>query len=85
MFQFRSPDGAPGVDEVRRRFGFRADELDPAFGVVAIDPQDHLYAVLVDESAKARVPGNEATVPGDRATGFFSNPKIEPFGPPERK
>ena len=83
MFQFREPKGTPCLDEVCRRFHFRADEVDPNFGVVAVDPDDHLFVVLVDEAARQRVTQDDSKSGGTRSTGFFSNPKIEPFGPPK--
>lgn len=83
MFQFREPQGAPSLDSVCRRFSFSADEVDPQFGVVGIDPDDHLFAVLVEEAAQRRLAPDGNKPADDRDTGFFSNPKIEPFGPPE--
>jgi hypothetical protein len=69
------PDSAT-VDEVAKRLGLGPEEIDAEFGVVPIDPDNHLYSVLVDEQASARVAGQ----PG--VEGPFSNPRIEPFGPP---
>ena len=65
------------LEEVRRLLGLAADEVDPAFGVVNISPAEHLYTILVDEAAAARV-GD-----ADQVEGVFSNPRIEPYGPPE--
>ena len=45
--------------------------------MVNISPAEHLYTILVDEAAAARV----ADAPP--VEGVFSNPRIEPFGPPE--
>lgn len=69
------PDSAT-VDKVAERLGLEPGEIDADFGVVPIDPDNHLYSVLVDEQASARVAGQ----PG--VEGPFSNPRIEPFGPP---
>ncbi len=65
------------LEEVRQLLGLAPAEVDPAFGVVSISPAEHLYTILVDEAAAARV--------GDapQVEGVFSNPRIEPFGPPE--
>ena len=70
------PDSAT-VEKVAERLGLRPEEIDAEFGVVPIDPENHLYTVLVDEQASARV----AAQPG--VEGPFANPRIEPFGPPQ--
>ena len=64
------------VSRVAVRLGLEPGEIDAEFGVVAIDPDNHLYTVLVEERASERVAGQ----PG--VEGPFSNPRIEPFGPP---
>ena len=65
------------LPEVRRLLGLAGDEVDAGFGVVNISPAEHLYTILVDDSAAARV------ADADQVEGVFSNPRIEPFGPPE--
>ncbi len=65
------------LEEVRRLLGLAADEVDPAFGVVNISPAEHLYTILADEAAAARIAGHELV------EGVYSNPRVEPFGPPE--
>jgi hypothetical protein len=60
------------LEEVRRLLGLREDEVDPRFGVVNIDPKEHLYAILVEQEAAERV-RDAAPV-----RGVFSNPRIEP-------
>lgn len=65
------------AEHVRRKLELEAEELDPEFGVVELDPETHRYAVLVDERAATRVQG----APG--IEGPFANPPIEPFGPPQ--
>ena len=64
-------------EDAVRRLGVDESLVDRDFGLVNIDPEQHLYAVLVDESA--------ATGAATRAgvNGPFSNPKIETLGPPE--
>ena len=64
------------VGQVAERLGLAPEEIDAEFGVVPIDPDNHLYTVLVEEQASARVAGQ----PG--VEGPFANPRIEPFGPP---
>ena len=65
------------LDAVVRRLGLCEGELDPDFGVVLIDPDRDLYAVLVNEEGAARAAGAVGV------EGPFANPQIEPFGPPE--
>jgi hypothetical protein len=63
--------------QVRRLLGLAADEVDRGFGVVNISPREHLYTILVEEAAAARV-RDAAPV-----QGVYANPRIEPFGPPQ--
>ncbi len=65
------------LEEVRRLLGLAPEEVDPAFGVVNISPAEHLYTLLVDEAAARRI------ADAGLVEGVFSNPRIEPFGPPE--
>jgi hypothetical protein len=69
------------LNGVRERLRITPDQIDEEFGVVAIDPDRSLYAVLVDESV---VSGLSDAHPDARGTvkGPFSNPRIEGFGPP---
>jgi hypothetical protein len=60
------------LEEVRRLLALGEDEVDPRFGVVNIDPNEHLYAILVEQEAAERV-RDAAPV-----RGVFSNPRIEP-------
>jgi hypothetical protein len=79
MMTIRAPQGPPTVPEIVSRYGLQPGEIDADFGVVLIDPADHAYTILVEPSAAGKIqPG------GDWETsGPFSNPKIEPFGPPQ--
>ena len=56
------------------RLGVAPERLDAKFGVVAIDPENNLYTVMVDEAAGAGAAGRKGV------SGPFSNPRIEPFG-----
>ena len=67
------------LEEVRQLLGLAPEEVDPAFGVVNISPAEHLYTILVDETAAARI----ADAP--QVEGVFGNPRIEGFGPPEEE
>lgn len=79
MVTIRAAEGRPALDDVVERYGLAPEEIDQDFGVVEIDPDDHLYVVLVTPEAAARIePGD-----GWDTSGPYSNPRIEPFGPPE--
>ena len=77
MVTLRLDPEQASLPEVRRLLGLAPEEVDPSFGVVNISPAEHLYTILVDEAAAARV-GD-----ADQVEGVFSNPRIEPYGPPE--
>ena len=73
--------GKPSIETVSQKYGFPAEDIDPQFGVVEIDPQDNLYTILVEEEAAQKVSGDY----GNRLKpeeGAFSNPRIEPFDLP---
>ena len=84
MLQFKHQGSAPSVDEVRRMFDLNTDEIDTQFGVIATDPTEGIYTVLVAAKVSKRVEAVLATRPRDPAEGIFANPRIEPFGPPEK-
>lgn len=83
LVQFKHAGPPPSLEEVRNLFGLGAQEIDTSFGVVATDPAAGLYTVMVDSEAGDRVKTALAGRPPDPAEGVFSNPTIEPFGPPE--
>ena len=70
---------AVSLDAAAQRLGVGVEDLDAEYGLVPVDPDNHLYSVLVDEKAGADA-GRRAGVEGP-----FSNPRIEPFGPPRRE
>ena len=80
MMTIQSPGKKPNLESVKQRYGLAADEIDPEFGVVEIDPADGTYTVLVDERAASKL-GSDADW---TVRGPYANPRIEPFGPPER-
>jgi hypothetical protein len=65
------------LSHVRAKYGLGHDEIDTNFGVVALSPEQNLYTILVDEKVAGRLDG------GEGVAGSYSNPKIEPFGPPK--
>jgi hypothetical protein len=83
MVQFRHAGPHPSLAEVARMLGIGADKLDGVFGVIATDPDAGLYTVLVDSEVAAAVSQRLAERGDDKAEGVFSNPRVEPFGPPE--
>lgn len=60
------------LEKVRQLLGLKRDEVDEDFGVVNINPSEHLYTILVRQEAAERV-RDAAPV-----RGVFSNPRIEP-------
>ncbi len=67
------------LSKVMKRLNLSSEEIDSEFGVVNIDPKRNLYTILVEEEAAKRVSG------APDVKGPFSNPKIEPFGPPKKR
>jgi hypothetical protein len=79
MLTIQWPQGQPTLEDLQKLFSLADNEVDPAFGVIEVDPVDHIFTFLVEETAAARIhPG-----PGRDVAGPFSNPRIEPFGPPQ--
>lgn len=79
MVTIQAPDDPPTIEGLRRRYHLGTDEIDTSFGVVEVDPAEHIYTILVEECAAARIKPDE----GWQVAGPFSNPRIQPFGPPE--
>jgi hypothetical protein len=80
MMVIHSASGPPKLEEVLSQYQLKQGEVDPAFGVVEIDPEAHDYAILVEpEVAKKIVPTENWDI-----SGQYSNPRIEPFGPPTK-
>jgi hypothetical protein len=83
LFQFRHRGARPpGLQTLYRRYGFRPGEVDRDYGIVEVDPVNHWYTALVDEGAQERVDPNIPAEDREGGAGFFSNPRIEPFGDP---
>ena len=83
MLQFKHEGLAPLASEVCQLFDLTPDEIDYDFGVIATDPTDGIYTVLVAVDASSRIEDVLAKRPDHPAEGIFANPRIEPFGPPE--
>ncbi|MFJ4653586.1 hypothetical protein ACIP5Y_20155 [Nocardia sp. NPDC088792] len=52
--------------------GLSVRDIDTEFGLVALDPAQHLYALRVTDAAAARL-----TVADDAGIGLFADPRIE--------
>ena len=83
ILQFRHAGTPPTLDDICRLFGLSQSEIDSQYGVIATDPDEALYTVLVDASSGPRIRSALAARPKDSAEGLFSNARIGPFGPPE--
>lgn len=68
---------APSLEEIRRKYGLDAGDLDEEFGVITVDPDRHAYTVLIDAEKAGRVRSDDDWT----VEGPFSNPRIEPFDP----
>ena len=55
MYTFTWDGEPPTVADVCERYGLSPDEIDAEFGVIAIDPQDNLYTILVNRDAVQRL------------------------------
>lgn len=82
MIQFHFDGDEPDTQEVARRLAIEPDQIDSEFGVIATDPDAGLYTILVEAEVGAKVQ-SQLDRDNDEAVGEFSNPRIEPFGPPE--
>ncbi|WP_248959187.1 hypothetical protein [Sphaerisporangium perillae] len=62
------------LEQAMRQLGLTEDEVDTDYGLVPLMPEQGLYAVRVEEEAGRRV--------SPPAGGPFTDPPIEPYGPP---
>ncbi|WP_432200347.1 hypothetical protein ACRAQ7_12175 [Erythrobacter sp. W53] len=82
MVQFHYDGKAPTVADVAARFGIDEALIDAEFGVIITDYDEQLCTVLVPMSVAAKIDPQLAD-DGNGDEGSFSNPRIEPFGPPD--
>lgn len=76
------PPEDASLETAMAQLGLAPEEVDADFGLVPLDPESGTYALLVAQEAGERVTaGDAASEQG--VEGPFSNPVIEPFGPPE--
>jgi hypothetical protein len=68
-------DEDPNLDQVSDVLGIPVSELDEAFGVIAVDRQQGLFAVQIRENAIVDIKGSEDC----DVNGPFSNVRIEPL------
>ncbi len=63
------------LEQAMRRLDLDQEEVDTGYGLVLIDPDQDLYALRVTEAAARRIDP-------EAAGGPYSDPRIEPYGPP---
>ncbi|GAB3147415.1 hypothetical protein [Microbispora hainanensis] len=72
------------LEAAMRRLGLTEDDVDTGYGLVPVDPGRDLYVLRVTEEAGRRV-GDSGTGVADGGAadgGPYSDPPIEPYGPP---
>ncbi|MFE3450053.1 hypothetical protein ACFXJ8_14070 [Nonomuraea sp. NPDC059194] len=69
LMTVRLPREATLADAIER-LGLSEEDVDTGYGLVLIDPDEGLYGLRVTEEA------------GRAAGPTFSDPRIEPYGPP---
>jgi hypothetical protein len=75
MMTIRVPrDAPPKIEDVRARYHLAPDDLDATFGVIAVDPSDGTYTVLVEEHALSKLCSDANW----EVAGPFANPRIDP-------
>lgn len=78
LFSVTWQEGEPTIEQIQQQYGFEQGEIDTKYGVIEIDPDDHLYTIKVNPQAAQRVyekSGHNFSA----QEGAFSNPRIEPF------
>lgn len=72
LLTVRLPGNATLADALRK-LQLTIDDVDAAFGLVAVDPEQNLYALRVTDTAAARMATN-----GQGDVEIFADPRIEP-------
>ncbi len=80
LITVRLPRGAT-LEAAMRKLKLSEEEVDLDYGLVPIDPDSGLYGLRVTEEAGHRA-GATAT-DSDGYAGPWSDPRIEPYGPPQ--
>ena len=65
----------PTIDALLRTYQIKEAEIDQDFGIIEIDPENKLYAIMVE----AEVAGRLSNYEGD-LKGPYANVRIEPMG-----
>lgn len=63
------------AETLAERYGFDVEALDPAFGVVCVDPRKGIHAVRLSRPWAERLAASE-----DDWSGPFSDPGVHGFG-----
>lgn len=71
LLTIRLPQEAT-LEAALRELKLTADDVDTAYGLVAVDPENGLYALRVTDAAAARMNSNGTGV------DVFADPRIEP-------
>lgn len=83
MIQFPYIGSKPTLEEVAQRFDIESSLIDHEFDVIETDPDARLCTILVDDSVRIKILDQLGENYENDEIGEFSNPRIEPFGPPE--
>jgi hypothetical protein len=75
LASIRWPGAAPTVSELCSRYHLAEADFDQAFGVVEVDPEQHLFGVLLEEAAANKL--GSAGFP--EISSPQSNPRIDTF------
>ncbi len=77
LLTIRLPQGAT-LDDAVRKLGLAESEVDTAYGLIPLDPDQGLHALRVTDAAAQRMSESES-----EAT-VFADPRIEPAGGPDK-